>query len=117
MHQPDWAHSTVLSPGPELWATMLVGESPDRLFQIGLEKDHVPGGLLAYCLTDALSVPAILPGMSAYIQMAAWDGTVWGTSYSAVPPNQVGRTDTVLHVLAGTTADCRPSSRRSPALR
>ncbi len=92
--------------GPGIWAAMLVGQSPETLVQIGPELEHAANGLIRGAAV--ITVPGVFPGMSAYIQMAAWDGTVWGTSYSAVPPNQVGRTDTVLHVLAGTSGGLPP---------
>ncbi len=40
-----------------------------------------------------MTVPGVFAGESVFVQMAAWDGTVWGTSFGQVPANQIGYTD------------------------
>ena len=43
-----------------------------------------------------VTVPFIPGDSDAYIQLVAWNGTLWGTSLSGVPQDQIGRTDIIL---------------------
>ncbi len=78
--------------GPGTWAQMLAGPAADSLVGVGTPQEHITNGLV---FDGVVEVPGI-PAMNyAYVQMAAWDGTLWGTNLSGVPADQLGRTDTV----------------------
>ena len=83
--------------GPEAgsgyWGQMLAGLTPDSLTPVGMPVEHnLVTGLI---FGGVVEVPGIDGNMVAYIQMWAWNGTQWGTSLDAVPPDQFGKTDIV----------------------
>lgn len=87
--------------GPGIWAQMLAGLTPDSLTPVGPAAEHQAGGLVRYGQA-AIYVPFARhndPGYGGmgdvFVQMVAWNATVWGTALSGVPPNQLGHTDTV----------------------
>ena len=75
--------------GPGIWGQALVGTTERRLSPLGPPRDHMFGLLRGI----ALAVPGLFAGDSVFVQMAAWDGTVWGDSLADVPANQIGYTD------------------------
>lgn len=79
--------------GPGIWAQMLAGTSEFSLQPVGIAIEHGVDGLV---FGGGLVVPDAPCGSSAYVQMIAWDGALWGTSLSGVPSDQLGRTDVVL---------------------
>jgi hypothetical protein len=79
--------------GPGIWGQPLVGVSVDSLSPLGLPLEHDAFGIVG---PSALSVPGVFAGQSVLVQLAAWDGTAWGTSLTNVPVNQIGYTDIVL---------------------
>jgi hypothetical protein len=89
--------------GPEIFARMLVGETPDSLVPVGPTVPHAPGGVVFDCLTDHVTVPGIPPAATAYFETMAWDGNAWGTAFESVPVDQIGRTDIVPLILSGST--------------
>jgi len=78
--------------GPGIWAQMLAGPGADSLAAIGIPQEHYTNGRVS---GDVVAVPDIPAMNSAYVQMVAWDGTLWGTNLTGVPADQLGRTDTV----------------------
>jgi len=78
--------------GPGTWAQALAGRTSDSLEWVGMPVEHFGGGLTWGATT---AVPWANPTETVFVQMVAWDGTLWGTNVANVPPNQFGRTDTV----------------------
>jgi len=70
-----------------------VGLTVDSLTPLGVPVEHTTGGRLSHI--EHFNVPGTFPGESVFVQMAAWDGTLWGTNIVSVPPNQFGYTDIV----------------------
>ena len=91
--------------GPGIWAQMLAGLVPDSLTPVGWAAEHQPGGLVNSGAAE-IFVPFSRhdPGYGqgdVFVQMVAWDGTVWGTSLADVPLNQLGHTDTFFRHYCG----------------
>ena len=85
--------------GPAILGQALVGATEGSLSPLGPPRDHMFG-----LLRDiALAVPGVFAGQDVFVQMAAWDGTVWGDSLAGVPANQIGYTDIVPVILASPT--------------
>jgi hypothetical protein len=85
--------------GPDIWGQALIGTMPDSLSPVGFPRDHRANGLLPQI---GLGTP-----YDAYtivqVQMAVWDGTIWGTNFATVPTNQFGFTDIVpVELVQGT---------------
>ena len=80
----------------DIWAEPLVGLTPETLMPLGIAVQHYAGLVPRVTFT----VPGVQPCEFAYVQMVAWDGSLWGTSLAQVPPDQLGRTDT-LHIFLG----------------
>ena len=80
--------------GPGIWGQFLVGLTPDSLTPVGTPLNHRPTGFLS---GEIITVPFIPGGIFAYIQLVAWNGTLWGTSLADVPLDQLGQTDIILH--------------------
>ncbi len=80
--------------GPGIWAQALVGLTLDNLAPLGVPTEHVGDGYIQY---EQICPPFANPGGWGwvYVQLAAWDGRVWGTNFTNVPTNQLGHTDTV----------------------
>src|SRR5688572_27779625 len=78
--------------GPGYWGQMLVGLTPDSLTPVGMPLEHRANGTI---LGGIVAVPGIDGGMTAFVQMWAWNGALWGTSLNGVPPDQFGKTDIV----------------------
>ncbi len=76
--------------GPGVWGQALVGTTVDSLSPLGVPLEHQANGVVP---ATVMTVPGVFAGEDVFVQMAAWDGTVWGASLSAVPPNQIGYTD------------------------
>ncbi len=84
--------------GPGIWAQALVGLTPDSLAPLGVPTEHFGYGEIH---PQRVDVPFGNPDPryqwgSVFVQLAAWDGRVWGTDFSQVPPSQLGHTDTVV---------------------
>src|SRR5262245_2154335 len=67
--------------GPGIWAHMFYGHTLDNLSPIGGPREHSSIGVV---FAGNIVVPDADPGMSVYVQMIAWDGTLWGTALSGV---------------------------------
>ena len=80
--------------GAGIWGQFLVGLTSDSLTPVGVPLQH---GGLGSVNGPEVTVPFIPGGIFAYIQLVAWNGTLWGTSLSGVPQDQLGRTDIILH--------------------
>ena len=80
--------------GPGIWAQALVGLTLDNLAPLGVPTEHVGDGYIQY---EQICPPFANPGGWGwvYVQLAAWDGRVWGTNFTNVPTNQLGHTETV----------------------
>ena len=76
--------------GPGIWGQALVGINESSLSPLGPALEHDSLGAVG---PITLSVPGVFAGEDVFVQMAAWDGTVWGTSFGQVPGNQIGYTD------------------------
>lgn len=78
--------------GPDFWAQMFVGLTPESLQPIGTPDNHGASGFVFH---GDIVVPNIEGGMTAFVQMWAWNGTLWGTSVDEVPLAHFGKTDIV----------------------
>ena len=78
--------------GPGIWGQALVGLTSDSLAPLGPGLEHRVGGLLPGW---DISVPYANFYTYVQVQLAAWDGSVWGTNFAGVPANQIGFTDVV----------------------
>jgi hypothetical protein len=85
--------------GPGIWGQFFVGPDADSLAPFGPSVEHQsqPAGLAK--LQDVTEIPGIPCTTFVYVQMAAWDGRLWGAAFEGVPQDQVGMTD-VVSVLA-----------------
>ena len=79
--------------GPGYWAQMLAGPTPDSLSPVGMPRQHDANGRVGGVVPTI--VPNVPPYSDAFVQMVAWNGTLWGTTLDGVPLDQLGRTDTV----------------------
>ena len=100
--------------GPGIWAQMLAGPRPDSLTPVGVPVEHllihgVPSGVVA---GGEVAVPGVLPFETAYVEMAAWDGRLWGKVLSGVPTDQLGMTDIVPVLLADPVFGFPPMAPR-----
>ena len=96
--------------GANIWAQMLAGSAPDALAPVAVPAQHLvfPSGPTGWVNAGAFTVPGIPGDHTAYMEMVVWDGTRWGTTFSAVPRDQLGMTDVVPLVLYGTFGCCGP---------
>lgn len=81
-----------------IWGQMLVGTSPNTLAPVYVPLTHASG----YVGNGGtiVTVAGIGCFQAAYFQLVAWDGNRWGTDLSAVPQDQLGKTDVVGMALA-----------------
>lgn len=78
--------------GRAIWAQAVAGPSPTELVPVGVAVEHLTNGIVA---GGWMSVPTVPCNTDGYVQLVAWDGRLWGTSFAGVPPDQLGRTDIV----------------------
>jgi hypothetical protein len=71
---------------------MLAGPTPDNLSAVGTPDEHNKGGIV---FGGVVEVPTVPCNTFGYAQLVAWDGRLWGTSFEAVPQDQLGATDVV----------------------
>lgn len=83
--------------GPGNWAQMVAGSQSNVLTAVGVPVEHVGAGIVS---GGEVAVPGIPGEEYAFLQLVAWDGTIWGTSLSGVPAEQLGRTDIDRHQLS-----------------
>ncbi len=78
----------------DIWGQALAGLTPDSLTPVGIPRQHYRG----YVVGGDTFVPFSIPGFppKVFVQMAAWDGEVWGGDFTKVPSTQIGYTDIVL---------------------
>ncbi len=76
--------------GSGIWGQALVGVNESSLSPLGPAVEHRTPGVVG---PITLSVPGVFAGDDVFVQMAAWDGTVWGPSFGQVPANQIAYTD------------------------
>ncbi len=86
--------------GTGIWGQALIGTSVDSLSPFGMPLEHEANGVVPPII---IAVPGVFAGESVFVQMAVWDGHVWGNSLADVPANQIGYTDIVPRVLASPT--------------
>jgi len=87
--------------GTNIYAQALVGLTADHLVPVGPYTWRLPGGVV---FGRTIIVPFAPPYSLVQVQLAAWDATLWGANFSAVPTDQLGFTDVVpvlLEVLGG----------------
>jgi len=77
--------------GPNIAGQMMGGSSPGSLEPVGPLAYHNDGNFLS----GNISVPSVPAYQFAYVQLLAWDTTIWGADLSVIPLNQLGRTDIV----------------------
>jgi hypothetical protein len=91
--------------GPEIRAQALVGSTSDSLTPLETPTVHSISG---NGLIVPLGVDVPFSGYYTYVQvqMAVWDGLLWGTNFANVPASQIGYTDIVpvflVHATDGT---------------
>ncbi len=95
--------------GPEFWGQMLAGPTSTSLAPLDPALPHHWDGTIGGVVT--VTVPNVGCLETAYIQMVAWNATVWGTDLANVPLTQLGQTDIVPFVLAGA---CTPLPSGGP---
>ena len=97
--------------GPGIWGQLLVGTTADSLIPVGMPLNHRINGIVGGASepNPLVTVPWVGCGASAYVQMVAWDGNLWGTTLAAVPADQLGRTDVILHGF-----NCFPAAAYAP---
>ncbi len=78
----------------DIWGQGLAGLTPDSLAPVGVPAQYYRGYLIGIDTFVPFSRPGFPP--SVFVQMAAWDGRVWGLDFTKVPPSQIGYTDIVL---------------------
>ena len=81
--------------GPGIWAQPLAGLTADSLTPLYvpyMPVEHFGGGFIP---GRTVSVPWAFFDTTIFVQLAAWDGTIWGTNLANVPLNQLGYTDIV----------------------
>ena len=100
--------------GQGIWAQALGGFTTNSLMPVGVPVEHGAGGLLSYI--QEIQVPWAPPRAIIFVQMAAWDGTLWGTSFTAVPANQIGFTDVVSVGLVTPTGNTQSPQFTQPAI-
>jgi hypothetical protein len=82
--------------GQGIWAQALAGPTPDSLAPVGVAREHLTLGTnTGQVVGGTIMVPTVSCATIGYVQMVAWDGGFWGTALAGVPPDQLGRTDTV----------------------
>ena len=87
--------------GTNFLAQMLAGLSPTSLAPVGVPVAHSAAlGFEGWVFGGIVAVPNAGVCRIAYVKMEAWNGTLWGQSLAAVPPDQLGMTDTVPVFLA-----------------
>lgn len=79
--------------GPGIWAQMLAGPTTDDLSLVGVPVEHLQWG--GQVLGGVVIVPTVPCSSVGYVQMIAWDGSLWGLDPENVPPDQLGMTDTI----------------------
>lgn len=68
----------------------LAGETIDTTIPVlSAHGFSIPGTYLG----GTAILPGSPPGTTVYVQFAAWDGRLWGTTFSAVPQEWIGRSD------------------------
>ena len=80
--------------GPETLGVMIVGTNVNSLAPIIAPLPHQQGGIAG----GVVAVPGVPPNTLVYIQLVAWLA-VWGSDLSAVPPEQLGKTDIDTRIL------------------
>jgi hypothetical protein len=78
--------------GPGIWGQALVGLTNSSLTPVGFPAEHQANGII---LSQTIEVPFSFFYTYVQVQMAVWDGTIWGTDFASVPPSQLGFTDIV----------------------
>jgi len=89
--------------GPGIWAQPLGGFTPDSLtplYVFNMPVEHITNGLIP---GREVHVPGAPIGTTYYVQLVAWNGTIWGTNLANVPLNQQGFSDTVTLTLESPT--------------
>jgi len=75
-----------------IFGQFFTGPTADSLVPAGLGSWHRPGGVF---FVGSVTVPGVPAYSAAFVQLVVWDAILWGTDFSAVPANQLGRTDIV----------------------
>ncbi len=78
--------------GPGIYGQALVGLTTNSLAPLGVPIQHNVNGIVT---PQAIGVDFAPTYSYVQVQMAVWNGTVWGTNFSNVPGNQFGFTDIV----------------------
>src|SRR5437899_8269683 len=87
--------------GTNILAQALVGLSPTSLAPVGVPVAHsATPGFEGLVFGGIVAVPNAGVCRTAYVEMVAWDGSLWGHSLAAVPASELGTTDTVPVFLA-----------------
>jgi len=98
--------------GPGIWAQALAGFTADSLTPVGIPVQHAASGFVGREIIIAWAPIS----STVLVRMAAWDGTLWGTSFAGVPAGQLGYTDTVPVFLTSPTASPLSTQFTQPAV-
>jgi hypothetical protein len=79
--------------GTNFLALPLVGTNSSSLSPVGLPARHTPDGWVRPRLQEVPLSPVDFSRV--FVQMAAWDGSLWGNDLQQVPPDQIGYTETL----------------------
>ncbi len=75
--------------GTNILGQFFAGTTTDSLVPVGPTSFHVNGTIYM----GEVTVPGAPAFASAFVQLRAWDGALWGTDWANVPSDQFGRTD------------------------
>lgn len=75
-----------------IYGLFLGGAVPGSLVPIGIAQPHFANG--AFGLGN-IPIPGVPAYDTAFVQFIAWDVLLWGADWTAVPGDQLGRTDIV----------------------
>lgn len=95
--------------GREYNAQLLAGRNESSLDPVGMPVRHIIEGLFS---GGTRSIPGIMAGQDAVVQVAAWNGELWGDDFTQVPTENIGFSDTAIVML-----DIVNTTRPLPSLR
>lgn len=87
--------------GTNIVSQLLVGYSANNLLPTGDPQLNHNG----IFVVTPISVASGAPGDLVYVQLSAWDKTLWGLSYSGIPESAKGSTDVITYYLDSKPAN------------
>jgi hypothetical protein len=78
-----------VTAGTNIFGQFLAGTNLNSLVPVGVPSLHVNG----YVVPTRVTVNGIDGGTYAWVQLVAWNRSLWGETLDGVPADQLGRTD------------------------